>query len=243
MASATLTRYLREGAHKLRSVGFGRASKGSSNKKFDDRYWEVKGRWKNTRAEILKSKGDAAIAVWRIFVHPDRWRFDCSEFIQVVNYYAWLRMLGRTEFNKRVGSKPLEIRPFQGSPFTVRKHYYWRRARTDWMEYFPDGKRPTQRSCMTVREIVNAAPAGSRVLFRNDKGSGAFRNENTIKLADGRYIAHGYGARKRYTETEVILKLYRIAEPGASYAEARRHVWIKEVAYFATVPMPTACTI
>ena len=250
-----LGRYMSEGARKLAHVDFGRASRGIGDRKFDDRYWKVKGKWKRKvngewktyTAEVLTPKPPTtpAEAVSKIFDHVDRWRFDCSEFAQVVNYYAWLKLLGPAEFNRRQAQsgKAIEIRPFQGSAYTARKHYYWRETRKDWMKLYPNGFGPGQNTCLTVREIVDSAPSGSRILFRSDKGSGAFRNENTIKTGPNRFIAHGYGTKKVYTEDEVILHLYRIV-PGKSTAtidEARRHVWIKEVAYFVNVPEPTAC--
>lgn len=241
-----LARHFVRGARKLRNVDFGRASTGPGDRQFDKRYWKVKGIWKTgSTAEVLTLKDPTrpALAVVKIFERPGRWQFDCSEFAQVISYYAWLKLVGAREFNKRVresAMQTLEIRPFQGSPFTLRDHYFWRDTRKDWMKLLPNGRGPAVDLRLTVREIVDAAPIGSRVLFRSDKGSGAFRNENTIKVRQNRFAAHGYeGTRIVYREDEVIKKLYEIAVRriegvgrSVSLEEARRHVWIKEVAYF-----------
>jgi hypothetical protein len=86
---------------------------------------------------------------------------------------------------------------------------------------------------LTVREIVDTAPVGSRVMFRNDdRATGtAYRNENTVKIGRRKYVAHPFGV---LSEDEVTLELYRSipGEGSATLAEARAHVWIKEVDYY-----------
>lgn len=240
-----LARHFVRGARILRNVDFGRVSRGPGERQFDTRYWRIKGLWKpgfTSEVLTLKDPTRPARAVSKIFEHPYRWQFDCSEFGQVISYYAWLKLVGPREFNKRVresGMQTLEIRPFQGSPFTLREHYFWRDKRQDWMKLFPNGRGPAVDLGLTVREIVDGAPIGSRVGFYSDKGSGEFRNEHTIKVRQNRFAANFEPGRKIFKEDEVIKKLYEIAigriEPvrrSASVGEARRHVWIKGVAYF-----------
>jgi hypothetical protein len=88
---------------------------------------------------------------------------------------------------------------------------------------------------LTFREVVDSAPVGSRVQFRNDKAEvgDVFRNEHTVKVGHRKYVAHGFGTNI-HTEDELILSLYGYPddEDPARLAEARRYVWIKEVDYF-----------
>ena len=106
---------------------------------------------------------------------------------------------------------------------------------------------------MTVREILDAAPAGTRVLWKNSAGSGAWRNENAMKVGNDRYIANlNYPTLQRLairtqgglTEEQIVTELFRNV-PGkesADYIEAKSKVWVKEISYFSTVPTPlTAC--
>jgi hypothetical protein len=240
--------YLTQGASKLRSVPLARASDGSEYK-FDDTYWQKHGQSYNADVLVLKPNKSPSAAVQAIFDHPTRWQFDCSEFVQVVNYYAWLRVLGATDFDSKVrdSGRRLKIKPFMGAVFTTRKHYYRREARTEWMRYWPNGdRRLEQETCMTAWAIVNAAPIGSRINFTNDRTTHpSWRFENTIKVSRNEFLAHGlrHPNRNKFAANDLITRIYRegSGRHGADFAEASQYVWIKEVEYFVEVASPVTC--
>jgi hypothetical protein len=245
-----LATHLRAGAHKLRALRLAFASDGGDYK-FDAAYWEKSGRRSKGSDVLTLVPGTLpSAAVAAIFAYPSRWQFDCSQFVQVVNYYAWLKVLGAGEFDRRVAAsgRGMAIRPFVGSVFTARRHYYRRESRAEWMKYFPNGDqtRPGLPACMTAWEIVNAAPIGSRVNFANSRAQDPSWNyENTVKVSRNEFIAHGLGGGHGnvYRANALIREVYREGadRPHASLDEANRYVWIKEVEYFVDVPTPTAC--
>jgi hypothetical protein len=231
-----LASYMREGAARLAGTQF--FDWDHQAQRYDTRYWTVGGRWdRNPKLKVLVPRHQsAAVAVYKIFEHPRMWTFDCSQFLQVVTFYAWLRLLGPVVFERRVRTchfGRLEIKPFQGSVFAVPRRAYRRKKRWDWMT----DAITREKSMLTVRELVDSAPVGSRVMFRNDdRAEGtAWHNENTIKVGHRVYIAHGFHpVRKIFGEEAVITLLYRQleGEEDATYEEARDYVWVKEIDYF-----------
>jgi len=242
-----LAHYLREGAEKLKDIGLQFASS-SRGDKFDTDLWKALGRsrW-GGKILVPKNAANAAKAVAEIFNQPGKWQFDCSQFVQVVNYYAWLKVLGDGDFNANViASGGIKIQPFIGSIVTTRKHYYRRESRKEWMRYRPDGdKSREQQTCMTAWDIVDAAPIGSRVNFTNDKAQHpSWRYENTIKVSGNEFIAHhGRGGKNVFKVNELITFICRLGagRPSADFDEANKHIWIKEVEYHVDVPTPVTC--
>jgi hypothetical protein len=213
------------------------ANEGRPDHIFDTEMWRQAGDWsRSARVNILVpavGKRPSA-AVQAIFDSPWKWSFDCSQFVQVVTYYAWLKVLGAKRFDERVKEcgGGISIIPFEGAEFTRPVRKYRRDQRDHWMREIMDSG-PQQR--LTVREIVDGAPVGSRVMFRNshpDAEGTAFRNENAVKVADRKYLA--YPNSEVLTEDEVIEYVYQEMphKDSASLAEAKRYVWIKEVDYF-----------
>jgi hypothetical protein len=240
-----LAYYLKEGAELLGPAGFGFATDpdldhGSWRKSV----WRKIGRSKYG-ADILapRTATEPGTAVARIFIHPARWTFDCSEFVQVVNMFAWLKVLGPTVFNDRaIQSGGIKIQPFIGSTFTARQHYYRRETRGAFMRYWPNGdSTKEQQTCMKAWDVFAAAPVGSRVNFTNDRGVGAWRFENTIKYSWHEVLAFPLDPSPLKIN-DFILKLYRRATNSqASLAEAEMHIWIKEIEFFVDVPQPVSC--
>jgi hypothetical protein len=236
-----LAKYMKEGTDLLYDldddVAFASDDRRPSNEQYyDKQYWENGGDWsRNANVNILVPKAgvDPSEAVNAIFLHPENWRLDCSQFVQVVTLYGWLRLLGAKKFNNRArhcGGDGIKIAPFKGSVFSRPQRNYWRRTRKHWMtDTLDTGRQPR----LTVREIIDAAPVGSRVLFRNghpDALNTFFLNENVLKVGYRTYVGHPFGETK---EQDLILALYQNT-PGkgkASLAEAHQYVWIKEVTY------------
>ena len=242
-----LAKFLKEGATKLSGgvsnrVRFASYTDDRYPPKYDDEYWKPAGTWeRSSKVHVLvpKNPNNPGKAVWEIFEQPDKWRFDCSQFAQVISFYAWLRMLrpGFTKFNARVkkSNKGIKIKPFQGSVFTSRKHYYWRDSPSDPMRIWDyTDKKPwgDQVSVLSAEEIAAAAPVGSRVGFRNEKGSDNFLAEQTIKVGADKYMAHGLSSVP-ISQDQVILKLYSVSVSHTpTLAEAELYTWIRDVAMF-----------
>lgn len=233
-------KHLERGADILSDAEFGWASKdgrSGPDHVFDSHHWQLGGDWiRHASVNILVPKPgvDPSKAVAAIFESPEKWSFDCSQFVQVLTFYAWLKLLGAKEFDRRVrhcGSKGIKIAPFEGSVFSRPQRRYVRKLRTDWMVDKLDSG-PHLR--LSVRELLDSAPVGSRVMFRNshpDAAKTAFLNENTIKVGRRKYAAHPFG---ELTEDELVLWFYQNT-PGkdnATLTEARRYVWVKEIDYF-----------
>lgn len=240
----TFSGYLIEGARKLSSVDFGFSVK---ERKWDRANWVNTGirRW---GAKVLKLKPGVAPtrAVQEIFNHPDRWSFDCSQFCQVVSFYAQMKTLNAGSMGAfdlaiaRSGNR-LEIKPFHGAHFTVRKHYYRREVKTDWMKYRANPAMPYVPTRIRAWDLVRAAPVGTRVNFAIIGGTGAWRFENVIKVKMNplQFTAQGLGARKIWDHDDLVIKLAQMKAPTVTtMAAATRIIWIKEVSIFANLPLP-----
>lgn len=238
-----LARYLKEGAELLEGESFGWASDDrrppSERHNFDTVYWQLGGDWHraaNVNIIVPKPGVRPSVAVNAIFEDPQLWSFDCSQFVQVVTFYAWLKVLGPGKFDQRVGGcGGIAIKPFEGATFSRPRKVY---TRTWGSEFMKDKLDKGPQPKLKWRDVVDSAPIGSRVMFRNSdpraRGT-AFRNENAIKVGKRMYAAFGLDENNNVlAEEQVILYLYQ-ATPGedsSPLAKARRHVWIKEVDYF-----------
>ena len=245
----TYSDYLVEGARKLSNVDFGFAV---SEGKWDRRYWEETGtRYKGAKVLRLKSGANASVAVRAIFDKvageggPDAWSFDCSQFCQVVNFYAQMRTLNAKSvggFERQIAAhgNRLEIKPFHGAYFTVRQHYYRREAQTEWMRYRADPKMPYQPTRIGAWDLVRAAPVGTRVNFNVGAG-GDWNFENTVKVKMNplRFTAQGLGTKKVWDHDDLLIELAKVKDSRVStLSEAAKIIWIKEVSIFKNLPLP-----
>jgi hypothetical protein len=242
--------YLREGAHKLRRAEFGFATVPQGNTQ-----WTKYG-VSDQGADILVpvDSSDPAAALAGIFHDlaytpasaPDeqKWHFDCSEFVQVVNMYAWLKVLKNQTFNDRViKSGGIKIKPFIASTFTARHHYYRREARGQLMKYRPNGdKAKEQLTCMKAWEVFGAAPIGSRVNFTNDRWHyAAYQYENTVKYSRNEVLAFPLSSTPMRINDFIVEYFEESAGTSATLEEASKYVWVKEVEFFQDVTLPEWC--
>ena len=240
-----LEKYFEEGARKLSTVDVGRASHAGSSK-FDKDYWKIRGTSHKAHVLAPKNPKKSAEAVLQIFKHPDKWRFDCSEWIQVLSHYAWLKVLGRDEFNRRVQTRPrgLEIKPFHSSVFTIRKHYYRREKKWQEMLYYPNGEMARGYvTGLTDAEILASAPVGTRVGFKSEVGQGATAYENTLKIGKNRFAAHWLQGEDDYKTVfdleELLRRIYTMdgdQDEDDPISWIRDKVWIREIAFFRGMP-------
>lgn len=239
----TYADYLKEGARALSTADFGFSVKEG---KWDPTYWEDTGRrFKGAKVLKLKTGKSASRAVQEIFDNPGLWSFDCSQFAQVVNFYAQMKTqnsIAPGAFDRQIAANGnrLEIKPFHGAHFTVRKHYYRCESRTEWMKYRTSSAMRYVETRIKAWDLVRAAPVGTRVNFALIGGRGAWRFENTVKVTMSplRFSAHGLSSRKIWNIKDLFIGLARIIDGSVStLVEAERIVWIKEVSIFADLPL------
>jgi|GEM_PF-5765647 len=235
--SKTYSEYLLEGAQKLLSVGFGFAVREG---KWDATFWQLSGD-QQKGAEVLElvPGTNPTDAVEQIFSNPGDWSFDCSQFCQVLLFYAEMKILNDThpdgfDLTFTGGSKQLEIKPFLGADFTRREHYYRREQQSHWMKYRAKDSGPYAQTKIPAWDLVKAAPIGSRINFHVGAG-GAFQFENTVKLSDSplQFAAHGFNGQNVFDHNDMMIRLGQVRDASVNtFAEASQYVWIKEVAIF-----------
>ena len=191
---------LKEGAKRLSQVGFGNPVR---KRKWDNEWWGYNtylppGETNPEKEEILqvwegKSPADAVLS---IFKHLDRWSFDCALFVQVVLLYAVVMRLGKEAFNQRVA----EHVPSDGKMLLRAHGSTGLLYKSGWQYEKPGPKEQPwsfERTARIMGEQENhfiATPNGSQVVFTNlDSLSNGrdFEHENTIKMGDDQFIAHG----------------------------------------------------
>ena len=239
----TFSDHLLEGARMLSTVSFGFSVKEG---KWDGTYWRESGR-RQKGAKILEliPGKSATEAVQAIFDNPTDWSFDCSQFCQVVNFYAQMKTLNESKpraFDDQIkaNGNRLEIKPFHGAHFTVRKHYYRRESQTEWLRYSADIGKTYHETRIPAWDLVRAAPVGTRVNFYVGAG-GAMNFENTIKASMNplKFIAQSENPTKVWNHDDLLKGLARLRDPSVStLADAAKIIWIKEVSIFKNLPLP-----
>jgi len=238
----TFSEYLAEGARLLTDVRFGFAVRRGL---WDSNYWEETGqKQKGARVLRLKAGKSATQAVQAIFDNPRMWSFDCSQFCQVVNFYAQMKTMNDAvpgSFDKQIADHGgiLEIKPFQGAYFTSSEHYYRREKQTDWMKYRASPNMPYEETRITAWDLVKAAPVGSRVNF-SVGGGGDWNFENTVKVKAQplEFAALGLG-QTIWTAKDLMIKLAEKRDLNVkTFADASKYIWIKEVSIFQILQYP-----
>jgi hypothetical protein len=237
---------LKEGVQLLAAASFGRAEVAA---KFNRDYFETELDEENSSFEgegqlklVLRRGKAPSKAIDATFANPGEWSVDCAEYVQLAELYALRHSLGATEFNQRVKTIRLTIRP-HGSTL-LEDLSYWNRegAGAPVLRYTTTkGKTgpgaPEKRS---MDQVLADAPIGSRVMWTNvdAPSSHPWHNENTVKIGPDLFAAHGIqdGGRKTFSRAEVeqgmareFLKLRkRELEPG--YVAS--NVYLKQVEVF-----------
>ena len=242
---------LREGAELLAGkrdqprIGFG-LSRRKGGKWFEEEFWKLVETKEEVRLE--QWQGTPAKALDSLFRHQERWKVDCAQFVQVLEWYALRHTVGATKFNNQVGAR-LVLRTRRSSGLTT--HQLFSRSNPDDpMTFGPDHEEDPR----SVDEILQAAPIGSRVRWtsqllldhlppleqreeisegRNVPEYVAFQNENTVKMGRDEFAAHPLGSSVKREEIEdklvsVTLKYV----PGSTERRARRWLYISEIEIF-----------
>ena len=196
---------LTEGASRLAKVQFGHALK-LHFEKFDAEWWEPR-TWTSTTWQpdsepehvlALKERKSPFDAVLRIFDTLDKWSFDCAQLVQVVLLYAVVNRLDKESFDNRVASHAPT-----GGQMLLRVHDSTGLTLEGGSEHGKEElknllKISRQRAAAVMGEQekkFKAAPKGSEITSTNldplVSDRAAYGHENTIKMGDDQFIAHG----------------------------------------------------
>jgi peptidoglycan hydrolase-like protein with peptidoglycan-binding domain len=222
-------RKLREAIALLNGVRFGRAD---SDEHFDTNFWNKAVDPDFGLKLVLKAGKRPSDAIDALFAHLDIWSVDCAEFIQVAEWYALRHAQGAEDFNDRVKGLSFDLRP-HGSTGINQKEMYFRDKPSDTMLRASDHK-PEPKA---VDQLVADAPFGSRVTWTNLKApiSSAFHNENTIKIGDDLFAAHGFGgSRNTFSRSEIEVKLAQAEDPSADSTYIATNIYISQIEHYET---------
>jgi uncharacterized protein DUF4157 len=203
---------------------------------------------------------------------PGSWRFDCAEWVQIHHLYAMLKLMGPYRFDLQFGSSkdqprefwlkqhrstglsstmlyarketaPFRLEPEELAPTRLRQ----KATSSDDYEIDPNGKP------LFAEEVLKRAPVGSRVMWTNlylqkepvplGAKPNSMTNENTIKLGDDSYGAHGFArvfpprAPKVFTRAELEANLAEEGKDGGMSTKdaIEKYIVIREIEYYSTV--------
>jgi hypothetical protein len=201
---------LEEGAKRLSRARFGHALG-----EFDKALWEKRpftppGETKEELVLVQKDGGSPADAVLGIFDTLDKWSFDCAEFVQLVLLYAVVKKLGKEAFDARVAShiptggrfllrvhNSTGLKPVGGSQF----------EKEDVLLMTVERRKAVMKE---QEQKFGGTANGSQIVFTNlDSRSNdkVYEHENTIKMGQDRFIAHGIARGNPFVTREQIFKV------------------------------------
>jgi hypothetical protein len=260
------TRYeqlLLEGNEKLKGIGFGlpwnhefctshKINPETGSRGFDEDFWV---RPEDECKLVVRRDRKPADAIEALFdpARKKKWLVDCSQFVQLAHFYALLHTEGKEALNARMGSD-FELKGLASQGLKTRSLWIRndRNAKMGEAEVAASGsgavfdkdRAPVLKKDgreKDVKEVLAAAPFGSRVVFTNGfpigigAHTGAFRNENTMKVGKDAFAAHpltrgGLSSSNIFTAEEIGDEM---AKAAAEYAEAARpYVFISEIEYY-----------
>ena len=187
-----------------------------------------------------------AEAIIKIINNPDKWSFDCMQFVQVVNLFAMIDPNQKKSFDSRFGALkrirkfPSQTeKPYESTGIKV-KMAFQRHAYDSPMIEYPSG----QKSSLSVAELLKKAPIGSRVTWHcldasRENHTAGFSNENTIKMGENLYAGHPfYGEKGLMNKEEIELKLGKTIYPEAGDSFVREkiktRIFICDISIFET---------
>ncbi|MDR6951258.1 hypothetical protein J2X65_000606 [Ancylobacter sp. 3268] len=193
------------------------------------------------------------------------WRVDCAEWVQIHHLYAMLKLLGPYRFDLKFGSSPFWLKEHRTTGLSSRMFFLrpgfdtdTRRPREEMALVKLDKGSPQKKKGgdydvdpnekpRDVETVLREAPVGSRVMWsnvylaQNTGGVGgtpnSFTNENTIKLGDDTYGAHGFFARQVFKRAELEAKLANVDKPSGMSTEqaVKTYIVIREIEYYTTI--------
>lgn len=208
---------LKQGVALLEAAGFGRAEgvpavfnegriEGWENEAYNAEYWKVEPHPKFGGKLVLKPGKLPSAAIDDMFAHLSDWNVECGQFVQVANLYALRHSLGTTGFNQlKASDVAFELKSHASTPL-LRVRMYQRAHPNGPLRLHGDAQAPAR----TNEEVLKELPIGGRVMWTNLQApeTSAFRNENSVKIGDDQYAAHGFvGSHKTNIFTSHGLEL------------------------------------
>ena len=234
--------YLSEGASRLAEVHFGHAIT-RNDERFDNDWWgkapfsDPNNPQNDDWVAVLRENRSPADAVLHIFDNWKVWSFDCAEFVQVVLLYAVVKRLGKEQFDKRVATNTLTkgkmlLRASDSPGLTVKEN---------WQHEIKElAKVSGERAAMLIKEQerrFKSAPNGSRVVFANRDPraqESPWQHENTIKMGEDQFIAHGPMPGNPFVTREQIYARMAHAIPHGGTSPLEDHIYMKNF-YISTI--------
>jgi protein-glutamine gamma-glutamyltransferase-like protein len=206
---------------------------------YNKSFWTAEDHPKFQRKLVLKEGKQPADAIDDMFANLGKWNVDCGQFVQVAHLYAMRHALGAKGFNQmKREDVAFELKP-QGSTAVKRSKFYERSSPTAQMLRYPEKELETK----SIDDLLKEAPNGSRVMWTNLQHSlsSAFRNENTLKLGDDQFAAHGFfGSLKKnvFTRKELELELAKTLNKSADEEYIKNNVFISEIEHYSMPQNP-----
>ncbi|WP_224369514.1 eCIS core domain-containing protein [Hyalangium versicolor] len=242
---------LKKGVELLQSAGFGRLE-GSprqfepggpldwEGETYNKDYWKAEDHPKFLRKLVLKPDKQPSAAIDDMFSHLGEWKVDCGQFVQVANLYALRHALGTQGFNQlNKNEVAFELKPHASTG--VRRVKFYERFRPDAPMVRHPEKEPETKS---IDELLREAPVGSRVMWTNLQAplSSAYHNENTLKLGDDQFAAHGFMAdlkKNVFTRKELEFALAKLTQNPPDDAYIKANVFVAEIEHYQSPRNPT----
>ncbi|MGH9765266.1 MAG: hypothetical protein ACREDR_09985, partial [Blastocatellia bacterium] len=205
--------------------------------------------------KLSLAKGKQPADAIKALFDPDRrskWKVDCGQFVQLVNYYALLHTLidknggdekkGAEAFNQRIGPT-IELKRLGSTGLKTKIIWGRDNPNTGVMaeyEVKPGQKNATpvdKGRTKNVEDALDEAPVGSRVEFTNGYTiilNPAYFHENTIKMGKNLFAAHPlerskfmfFGSTNVLTRDQIVEEMARAADNPEA---ARLKVYISEI--------------
>lgn len=231
-------KYLLEGVDKLDGLHFGRGDDENVNrytmKFYDENYWTCNP-YPNLSL-VLNNNMSPSEGVISIFNTPEKYSFDCAEFVQVLIWYAKMETMGENAFNNYIGEN-MELHQDYSTGIES-KTKYTRESPNNRFEKavnlsegytfdnYSNDYRQNNEMVVDLERELSDLPIGSRVCLENlaaPKGA-AFQRENIIKVGDDQWAAHPYSQQgQTYSLSEIIDMFAREFNSDTS------NIYVKEI--------------
>jgi hypothetical protein len=162
---------------------------------------------------VLLPDKSPSIAIRQIVENNRAWTLDCAYFVQVAHLYAVSQ--SEPQFDNRWAGKEFRLRVHfsSGAGVDQIKYFFNRKKKSAHWMVTKDGEWQWKRSNWRIPQILDAMRPGSRVMWTNDNvrpderdlNRLAFRNENTVKIGNDRYLAFPISRPLSATKIRLIL--------------------------------------
>ncbi|MEO8231116.1 MAG: hypothetical protein ABI638_02460 [Ignavibacteriota bacterium] len=210
-------------------------------RKFDFEFWDLYTfNYTDRYDEVLRLKDgiSPSKAIEAIFEKPEKWSFDCAEFVQAILLYTLLNTIGSDKFNslpKKPGGNWLFRQHFSTGLNAVDIKIGWERDENKILRRLPGGVIETK----SAEQILKEVPVGTIITFKNynEAAHPPFENENSIKAGDDLYIAIAIGKELFVSRKEIEVALAEAAT-GLNAAIIPKDYIKKNILIYDILPIP-----